>query len=214
MSATIAIPGRLIETRVAEDDGQLAHPLRERQEHVAVAVREPEREVDPEEAQERAEVAGPGDRDRHVADRVLEDQVPADDPGHELAERRVGVRVGAAGDRDERGELRVAQPRERAHRAQQDEGDDQRGTGAVAHHGAVGRHLARGGGADGREDARPDHGPDPEHHEIEGAERALEARAAALDLGDDVGHRLGAEQRAHWGSPRRGGGAPVIGKPA
>ena len=58
-----------------------------------------------------------------VADRVLEDQVPADDPGHELAEGRVGVRVGAAGDRDHGRELGVAEPGQRAHRAQQHEGE-------------------------------------------------------------------------------------------
>ena len=38
--------------------------------------------------EERLEVVRPADRDRDVADRVLEDEVPADDPGHELAERR------------------------------------------------------------------------------------------------------------------------------
>src|SRR6185436_10378515 len=56
-----------------------------------------------------------------------------------------------------------------------------------------------GRGADGREDARADHGPDPEHHEVERAQRALEAGAAGLDLRDDVGDRLGAEKGAQIG---------------
>ena len=70
--------------------------------------------------------------------------------------------------------------------------------------GAVGRHLARGGGADGREDAGPDDGPDPEHDEVEGAERALEADAALLALASMSDERLGAEQRADR-APGRGG---------
>ena len=135
----------------------------------------------PKKRRKRAEVARPGDRDRHVADRVLEDQVPADDPGHELAERRVGVGVGAAGDRDERGQLRVAQAGERADRAEQHEGDDERRARAVADHGAVGRDLADRGGADRREDAGADDGADPEHDEVAGAERALEGGPEAPD---------------------------------
>ena len=47
-------------------------------------------------SEQRDEVARPADRDRRRAERVLEDQVPADDPGDELAQRRVGVGVGGA----------------------------------------------------------------------------------------------------------------------
>ena len=41
-------------------------------------------------------------------DGELQDQIPADDPGDELPKGRVGERVSAAGDRQGRGELRVA----------------------------------------------------------------------------------------------------------
>src|SRR3546814_2357025 len=44
----------------------------------------------------------------------LQDQVPADDPGQELAERGVGVRVGAAGYRDRGCELGVAHDHQRS----------------------------------------------------------------------------------------------------
>ena len=54
-------------------------------------------------------VPAPADGDRRDRDAVLEDQVPADDPGDELAERRVAVGVGRAGDRDRRGQLGVGQ---------------------------------------------------------------------------------------------------------
>ena len=50
-----------------------------------VAGGQPVRQAHADAAQQRREVVAPGDRDGDVADRVLEDQVPADDPGHELA---------------------------------------------------------------------------------------------------------------------------------
>ena len=53
---------------------------------------------------------------------VLEDQVPADDPGDQLAHRRVRVGVGAARDRDHRRHLGVAEAGEGA----ADAGDDER----------------------------------------------------------------------------------------
>jgi hypothetical protein len=46
-------------------------------------------------------------RHRCGADAVFEQQGEADDPGDELTERRVGVRVGAAGDRHHRAEFGV-----------------------------------------------------------------------------------------------------------
>ena len=54
MSATISDAGQVDRDGVAEDARQLAEALGVREQHVAVAVREPEGEVDAEEAQERA----------------------------------------------------------------------------------------------------------------------------------------------------------------
>ena len=71
--------------------------------------RERRRQRDAEAGQQPLHVAAPADGDGHRADGVFENQVPADHPRHQLAERRVGVGVGAAGDRDHRGELGVAQ---------------------------------------------------------------------------------------------------------
>ncbi len=53
-------------------------------------------------------------RHRHVRDGVFEDQIPADDPGEDLAQDRVGVGVGAAGDGNHRGQFGVAERREAA----------------------------------------------------------------------------------------------------
>ena len=77
--------------------------------------------------QQLAEVARPADRHADVADRVLDDQVPADDPRHQLAERRVGVGVRRARDRHHRRELGVAERREPAgERGEQERDDDRR----------------------------------------------------------------------------------------
>ena len=75
---------------------------------------QPAGELQAEAAEELAEIARPGDGHRDVAHGVLQHQVPADDPGHDLAQRGVGIGVGAAGDGDQRGELGVAQGREAA----------------------------------------------------------------------------------------------------
>ncbi len=81
------------------------------------------RQVDVDEvAHERHDVARPADADRRRAHGVLEDQIPADGPGDELAHRRVRVGVRAAGDRDHRRHLGVAEPGER----RRDAGDDER----------------------------------------------------------------------------------------
>ena len=141
----------------------------------AIAGRQPDRQLDAEAAQQRVEVVAPRDRDGDVADGVFENQVPADDPRDQLAERRVRVGVGAAGLRNHRRQLRVAQPRERAGAAEQQEREDQRRSGAQANHLAVGTDLTGGGGADRAEDAGADHRADREHDQIAGAERSLQA---------------------------------------
>jgi hypothetical protein len=74
-------PGRRLQQSV---DGR----IRAQQRH-AVPVREPVGQRDAQSGKQRVQVAAPGDRDRDVANGVLENQVPADDPGHELAKCRV-----------------------------------------------------------------------------------------------------------------------------
>ena len=90
-----------------------------RVEHVALQVGEAARQVrgrDPAQrgmpakpVEGRDHVRGEADADRHVADGVFEDQVPADDPGDQLAHGGVGVGVGAAGDGDHGRQLGVAE---------------------------------------------------------------------------------------------------------
>ena len=115
------------------------------------------------------EVAGPADRHGRRAERVLEDQVPADDPGDELAERRVSVGVGGACDRHARGELGIAERGEHARQARQDHGDDDCGTGVRCGR-LPGQH----------EDAGADDGADAEHDELSGPEHPLQAARALV----------------------------------
>ena len=65
-------------------------------------------QVDADIVQEARDITRPADRDGGGAERILEDEVPADDPGNELAHRRIRVRVGAARDRNGGGHLGVA----------------------------------------------------------------------------------------------------------
>ena len=87
------------------------------------------RHHDAEVLEEAHDIARPADRDRGGAERVFEDQIPADDPGDELAHRRVGIGVGAAGDRHHRGHLGVAEAGEGAGEGAEHERQGDRRTG-------------------------------------------------------------------------------------
>ena len=113
----------------------------------------------------RSEVVAPADGHGHVSDCVFDDEIPADDPRHDLSERGVRVGVGTARRRHHGRELRVTDGREAA----RDGGDDER-------HPAFHLALRSGVRRDGEfQDARGDD-----------ADRALQARemtVAVLDIG-------------------------------
>jgi hypothetical protein len=96
-------------------------------------------------------------RHRHA---VLEDQVPADDPRDELAERGVGVRVRAAGDRDRRRKLGVRESREGARHPREHEREQDRRA-------RLGDRLA-----DDHEDPGADDGSEPERRQVEKPDHA------------------------------------------
>ncbi len=121
--------------------------------------------------EQRHEIAGPADGDRGGAERVLEDQVPADDPGDELAERRVGIGVGRAGDRHARSELRVAERRQHARQPGQDHRQHDRRPG-IRRRGLAGQH----------EDAGADDGADAEHDELARPQHAGQTASMAFEL--------------------------------
>ena len=115
----------------------------------------------------------------HDPGRVLDDEVPADDPGDELAERRVGVRVGAARHGNHGRDLGIAQRRETARQRGDRVREDHCRTRAVHHQrDAVGSVAADDHLLDAREQARADDRADPEQRQVERGERALQPGAA------------------------------------
>ena len=116
----------------------------------------------PTEFEQADDMPRPADRDRAGAQRIFEDQRPADEPGHQLAHHGIGVGVGRAGDGDHRGEFGIAEGRQRADEAGDDEAD---------HHARPG--LLRGGRGQ-HENAGADDRADAEQGQLERAERALQ----------------------------------------
>ena len=163
-------------------------------------------------------ITGEADRDGDVADDVFEDEVPADDPGENFAERGVGIGVGAAGDGDHRGQFGIAKSGEAAGDRDQEKRDRDGGAGgrASVHErsgGAAGaqevhdevEHLrvqngrsleifsgGRRAGED--ENARADDGADAQRGQRPRAERFLQPMSRVFGFGDQLVDRLAAEK--------------------
>jgi hypothetical protein len=131
--------------------------------------------------EKRHEIAAPPDRNRRAGHHVFEYQVPADEPGDDLAERGVAVGVGAAAYRHHRRKFGVAQAGEHAADAGDDERDDDRRAGVL------------GGGQSGEhEDAGADDAADAERDQRRNSECAHQVSAGRLFL--VIGDRFGGEQ--------------------
>ena len=154
-----------------------------------VGGRDPERRrVQAEPVQQVHHVGGKAHADGHVRAGVLQNQIPADDPGDQFAQGGVGVGVSRAGDGNHRGQFGVTEAGEGADDGHQNQrnGDGRTGAGAARHRGVVNDELgqrridhaggvellAGDGRADDREDARADHRPD--------AQRSQRPRAQGL----------------------------------
>ena len=134
-------------------------------------------------AHEAGHVARPAHRDGGRPDRVFEHEIPADDPGDELAHRGVGVGVGRARHRDHASELAVAHAREGAADRRDGEGERHRRAGM----------LGRGDAGE-REQARPDHRADAEADQAPGAEMAFQLVLAGFGVGVEPFERLDPEK--------------------
>ena len=113
------------------------------------------------------DVARPADGDGDGAERVFENQVPADDPGDEFAHCRVGIRVGAAGDRDRGCHFGIAKTGKSAGKGAEDEGQRDRRAG-----------IGRGRMSGQDENAGADNGADAERRQVERRQGALERQTA------------------------------------
>src|SRR2546421_6792544 len=76
-------------------------------------------------------VRGPAVRDRGGSDRIFKDQVPADDPGEELTESGVRVRVSRTGDRHHRSKLCITERREHTSKSRHHEREHRGRAGAI-----------------------------------------------------------------------------------
>jgi hypothetical protein len=134
----------------------------------------PQRELQPDEAEQVVEVARDADGDHRHDRGVLQQQVPADEPGGELAQDDVAVGVGRTRLGDEPGELGVGERRGGAGDAGDEEGQ----------HDGRPRLLVRDGAGQG-EDPRTDDAADADRGELPQAERALQpARRLRFDVLD------------------------------
>ena len=152
------------------EDAALLRRLRRR-----VGDREAEQVVE-----QLVEVLRPADGDRGGRHAVLEQQAGGDDHRDALAQRRVGVGVRRAGDRDGAGQLGVADGRQPGDRAGHDERQD--------HRGPADRHGLR----EDDEDAGADRGADAEQRQLEQPDACARARP-----------RLAVGRRSPPSSPRR-----------
>ncbi len=187
------------------------------------------RQVEAEDRQLRFRITGKANRDRDVRDYVFEDEVPADDPGENFAERRVRICIGAAGDGDHRGQFGVAQSGEAAGDRHQQERNRNRRSGrwATVHErsgGAAGAHeiddyverlrvqegrsleIFSGGGGPGKnENAGTDDGADTKSGQRPRAQRFAEAVFRVLGVGDQLVDGLAAENLLIGGADGCGG---------
>ncbi len=78
-------------------------------------------QVNAEGGQQAVDVRGEAYCYSHIRDRVLENEIPADNPRDQLTERCIRVGVRAACDGNHRSQLGVAESREPAHHGDQEE---------------------------------------------------------------------------------------------
>ena len=151
-----------------------------------VVVGQPKRHLDMQDVEQLDKVVGPAGRNRARAHGIFEGQVPADNPGEDLAQGGIGIGVGAARQRNHGGEFRIAQCREGATQSGKNEGKHQGRAGVVR---SQARHH-KNAGADDR--------AHPERSQLEGSERALQTVFAAfLGLIEQRVQRLFRQQIRH-----------------
>ena len=167
-------------------------------------------EVEP--VQQVDDVGGKAHANAHVAEGVLKNQIPADDPRGELTKGSVGVGVGRACDGNHRRQLGVAKPGECADDGDQHQRERQRRTsaGPACHGGVVkqpvqkGRGADRGlieilaghGRADDRENARADDRADAERGQRPRPKALLERVLGVFRLPDELIDRFAGKQLA------------------
>ena len=156
--------------------------------------------------QQRDDVRRKADADAHIAEGVLENEVPADDPSHKFAKRGVGVGIGRPRDRDHRREFRVAESGQCADDRDKNQRDRQRGPSTRASGncsmmqqqiddrrvcpGGQRCRIAADGNANNGEDPRPNHSADAQRRQRNRPQRLLQRVLRLLRLQDQLVDRL------------------------
>ena len=109
-------------------------------------------------------VSGPAGSHCRGAESVFQDQIPADDPGEDFAQRGIPVSVGRSRDGNQGCKLRVAEASKRTGDSGEGEGEHDGGPGILSGH-RSGEH----------EDAGADDGADAEGDEVSHPESAFES---------------------------------------
>ena len=132
------------------------------------------------------EVIGPPGAHRAGAHRVLQRQIPADNPGNQLTQRGIRIGVSGTGQRNHRGELGITQSREGAAQATEHKREHQARPGVV-------RSQARQ-----HKDTCPDYRPDTQCGQLERSQRALKrAFSFGVGLGKQHVHGLLRKEFGH-----------------
>ncbi len=172
------------------------------------------------------DMRGKSDAHAHIRAGILQDQIPADDPGDELTHRSVGVGVSRAGNGNHRRQFRVAEPGERANRGHQHQrqrdsgtragtagqrrvGDDEARQRRVHHAGCI-ELFARDGRANDGKNARADDRTDPERRQRPRTEGPLEPVRWLFRVADELVDRLAGKQLAGQGRSPYSGQRSVI----
>src|ERR1019366_10616967 len=129
---------------------------------------QPQRHLDVENIEQFDEMIRPTGRYRTRAHGVFEREIPADDPGKNLAQRGVSVGISAARQWDHGRKLRVAKSRESATQPGEYEGEHQPRPGIVS---AQSRE---------HEDSCSNHRADAQRSQLKYTERAFQAVRASL----------------------------------
>ena len=190
-----------------------APPLASKSGGRLMIVHQPERKLQMKKAVAQLdEITRPAHGDGHVAHGVFQNQVPTDDPRHNLAECRVGICIGRARDRNHRREFGVTKRRECTSDARHDERHSNGGACTrTSKHDACTREpglnkiddwrfktrrkcLAGRSGSRQRENSRANDGADAEAGQRERPERAFHLSLRRLCFGDQMIRAFRSEQ--------------------
>ena len=148
-------------------------------------------------------VSGPADSDCHAGDAIFQNQVPAGQPCQKFSQGRIRIGIGASGDRNHRGKLRITEGSKGAGDSRENEGqhDSRPRSWPVG--------IPDDSGADQHEDAGADNRSDAKPGQVPGCQSPFQAMFRGVRISEDLFDGFGAKQRiAHAVSSLRSQSRP------